>query len=743
MTRTPPPPRRTWTVLALGLALAVAPVRADDANEAEEKAMKAAAAAAAPSVVKIETTGGLEVAVGGGPKAGPMGKAPPAIGRGTGATTGLVVGADGYVITSSFNFANKPSDIFVTVPGRPNRYVAKIVATDQTRMLTLLRVIDANGQPVKDLPVPAPFPKKDVRIGQWALALGRTLDTNTDHPPSVSAGIVSATNRLWGKAVQTDAKVSPTNYGGPLVAIDGRVLGVLVPASARSEGETAGFEWYDSGIGFAVPLDDILPKLDALKKGTDLRRGLLGINPQVTDAYNAQPVIGAIQPDSAAARAGLKVGDRLVAIDDKPVPNFSTVQHVLGPKYEGDTVKLKVVRGDKEMEFAGVALLGTSSAFVNAFLGVLPLRDDPAPGVPVRFVYPNSPAAAAGVKEGDRIMKLGRAGTKGLPAVANRQQLAAALAQMTPGTEVEIEVKRKDGDKVETVKVTLTTVPDAIPDKLPLPSSAGKALEAAPKGKGSPIVPFDQLPTPKKKEPEKKGTSIAADPAPVAFVQDDPFAPKKKDDKKAKVETGFIKKVDEAVGRDYWLYVPDNYDLNVSHGLIVWFHPAGQGGKDGERMARTFRDFCEDNHFILMGPKAQTAEGWVPSETELVMQDVKRVLGQYTFDRTRVVAHGMGNGGQMAFYLGFNARDVFRGVATIGAVLGTAPKENVANQPLAFFLAVGDKDPLLKEVEESKAALDAKRFPVAYRLLKESGKEYLDVQAFGELLNWLDSLDRL
>ena len=226
------------------------------------------------------------------------------------------------------------------------------------------------------------------------------------------------------------------------------------------------------------------------------------------------------------------------------------------------------------------------------------------------------------------------------------------------------------------------------------------------------------------------------------FLQDDPFAPKK-GAKKDKVQTGYIERTDEALGRQYWLYVPDNYDANVSHGLLVWFHPVSQGGKDGEKMARAFREFCEDKHFIMMGPKASNAEGWLPSETELIVTDVRKVLGQYTFDKTRVAAHGMGNGGQMAFYVGFNARDVFRGVATIGAVLGNAPKDNVANQPLSFFLSVGDKDPTLKDVEASKQALEEKRFPVVYRMMKESGKEYFDQKTFDEMLNWLDSLDKI
>src|SRR5262249_36115265 len=162
-----------------------------------------------------------------------VGSGGPQLRRGTGPTTGLVVGADGYIITSSFNFANRPSAIFVGVPGRPDRLVAKVVATDQTRMLTLLKV-EATG-----LPVPAAAPKKERRVGRSAVALGRTV-AGVDTPPSVSVGILSALGRVWGKAVQTDAKVSPVNYGGPLVDLQGRVLGVLVPLSPRGQDETAG-----------------------------------------------------------------------------------------------------------------------------------------------------------------------------------------------------------------------------------------------------------------------------------------------------------------------------------------------------------------------------------------------------------------------------------------------------------------------------------------------------------------------
>src|SRR5262249_55560635 len=104
---------------SLLLALAAQQPAAEDLDVLQEQAVKAAVTKVAPSVVQIETSGGTDVIGGAG---GPQ------IRRGTGPTTGLVVDAEGYVITSSFNFANRPSAIFVAVPGRPERQVAKVVA---------------------------------------------------------------------------------------------------------------------------------------------------------------------------------------------------------------------------------------------------------------------------------------------------------------------------------------------------------------------------------------------------------------------------------------------------------------------------------------------------------------------------------------------------------------------------------------------------------------------------------------
>ncbi|MGH7224029.1 MAG: PDZ domain-containing protein, partial [Gemmataceae bacterium] len=647
---------------------------------------------------------------------------------GTGPTTGLIVHANGYVISSSFNFANKPSAIRVRVPGHENPYVAEIVANDQTRMLTLLKLENVRGK----LPVPPAAPKSEMRIGQTALAVGRTLVGQVEQMPSVSVGILSALHRIWDKAVQTDAKVSPTNYGGPLIDLYGRVQGVLVPASPRSEGETAGFEWYDSGIGFAIPLEDINHVLPKMLKGTakevvTLKRGLLGITMRqkpMQDAHATPPTVATVSPGSAAEKNGLKTGDTIKAIDGKPVASQAQLQQILGPRYHGDVVALKLQRGKDEIKIDKFVLEGAIAAYPQSFLGILPMRDDPEPGVEVRYVYPGSPADKAGIKAGDRIMKIGREVPPApvrLQPIAGRDQFLDMMESAIPGLELSFEVKRGEGKKTETLKIKLAEAPETVPTKNQLPEKASvkKAL-TKPKGVGP------QRPRPPKKEDKK--------------------APKK-DDKKA--EVGFLKRTTAAADHTYWLYVPENYDPNIAHAVLVWLHPPGKNKeKDFKNFWQSWQFPCEDFHIILVCPKAESERGtWTQSEAEFVQEAVKAVGDTYTIDRRRIIAHGMDQGGEMAFALGFRSRGLFRGVATTGAALAGNPRDKTANQPLSFFLAVGDKDPLRNAVKETKNKLTERKYPAIYREVKNLGRQYLDgrlgIDTLDELARWIDSLDRL
>lgn len=683
-------------------------------DAALEKTTKAAVAKVAPSVVQIQTAGGLDVIA---PPPTPGNQRMPmnpiaALGIGTGLrtgegpTTGVIVSPDGYVISSAFNFANKPTEVFVSVPGKRDRYVAKVVATDHARMLTLLK-IDATG-----LPVPQATPKKEIKVGQYALAVGRTW-ASADSPPSVSVGIVSALDRIWGKAVQTDAKVSPVNYGGPLVDVQGRVEGILVPASPRAQDETAGHEWYDSGIGFAVPLEDVNAVLPRLKQGQDLNRGYLGFTPRGRDIYGAAATVEAVSPNSAAAKAGLKPGDTIVEMDGHKISRMAQAMHVLGTKYEGDTVSVKVKRGSDELAFADLKLTGPLTGVSHSFLGVLPMRDDPELGLEVRYVFPNSPAEAAGLKPGDRISAIS-AGTDKPQPFAGRVGLTNVLNTLIPGTDVKLDVRRKEGDKNETLTLKLAAMPDTIPDRLPEVSSLKKALEPA-KTVGT---------VPKEAEAKKEDAKEKRDPA--------------------KVETGMLKRNNESRDHEYWVYVPDNYDPNIAHALVVWLHPAGQGKeKNAEAMAEAWEDLCGQYHIILLGPKAVNDTGWLVSEADFVREAIRDVSSQYTIDRQRVIAHGMGVGGQMAFYLAFNDRDTFRGVATTGSMLTSMPKQVQANQRLSFFLVAGGKDPRANAIKNSKDQLAAQKFSVVFRELPDMGHQYLNEEMLKELARWIDSLDRL
>ena len=662
---------------------------AQDVNEENEKAMKAAIAKAAPWVVKIETAGGTGAV--GGAGGAPGGPAP--VRKGVGPTSGVVVGADGFVISSAFNFANKPTDIFITVPGHP-RQVAKIVANDTSRMLTLLKV------DLKGLAVPITFPKTDIKVGMWTLALGRALDNEDGKTPSVSRGIVSATDRIWGKLTQTDCKVSPINYGGPLVAVDGRVMGVLVPASPNGEGEAAGVEWYDGGIGFAVPLDDINAILPRLKEGKELRRGMLGFNPKTPDElYNVPVIVGNVAPQSVAEKIGMKPNDKITTIDGKPVENFKDLMMLLGPKYDGDKITLTVDRDGKTETFKDVTLGGVSATISQPFLGILPMRDDPEPGVEVRYVYPKSPADTAGIKEGDRIMKFGpSAGPMLTPITTGRTQLSQIVRAAPLSLDFKVELKRKAGAKVEVVTLKLAALGEELPEKSQPSASLERAL-----GK-------------EKKENDKE------------------------------LELGFkYDLANKTTGRKYWMYLPDNYDKNKSYGVIVWLHDAGKGGKEkeGKDVFKIWETYCDSANFILIGPQAKNGVDWVANETEELTQTIQQAIAGFTIDRSRVVVHGMGNGGSMAMYLAFNARDLIRAAVVSGAVLNGNAKDNLPNQPLSFYVVAGDKDPLIKEIKDTNEKLKAKKFPVIFRELKDFGKEYLDQKTLTEICNWLDALDRI
>ncbi len=649
--------------LLLGLLfVSVSPLLGDERLEAlEEQAFREAAALAEPSIVRIETVGGLDF-VGG-------------LLTPTGPTTGVVVGEEGWIITSSFNFASKPASIVVTTPDG-HRYPAVVTASDEARMLTLLK-IDASG-----LAPMVAAPREEIRVGQWAIALGRTFEQPF---PNISVGIVSAVGRIWGRAIQTDAKTSPTNYGGPLVDVRGRAMGVLVPLDPQKSDETAGIQWYDSGIGFAIPMEDIYAVLGRLQPGEDLKLGRMGVAFKDLGPTAGEPVIDRVRPGSPAFEAGLRPGDRITQVDGKPVTRVPHVRHILGRKYAGDAVALAFVRDDVESA-TQLTLAATLEAYEAPLLGILPKRlslAEPASGgVEVRFVLPNSPAAQAGIERRDIITALG-----GEP-VAAAGELREKIGHLRPGDSADLTLLRSG-------------------EPLTLPVTLG----------GMTAEVLDDFPS---------------DSRPACQPADGDDSPK----------TGrWVGTLDGDDERSYWAYVPADYNPDFSYGLAVWLHPAGDTMEAD--VLKAWQAACDRRGIVLVGPKTSQPSGWRPDDADFVTDLVGHIKDQYTIDPLRIAVHAFGDAARMAAAVAFEKRDMFRGVSLVGAALRSPPPENHPEFPLQFHFTCGDKDPALEAVEKTAEALRELKFPVSVTSVPDLGHEYPSADVIGPIARWVDALDRI
>ncbi len=438
-----------WVVAARGIV-------AGEPTLAEEAAFRAAVARVAAAVVRVET---LALSVTTAAAAGPAEAT-----AGVGPATGLVV-APGRVLTTAFAV---PADVDAAVVVLPDggRRAAAVRARDNSRGLVLLTV---EGLP--DAAPLEPVPRGSLRPGQWAIAVGRGWDAATASP---AVGIVSAVNRAWGKAVQTDAAVSPMNYGGPLIDIAGGVIGVLAPLPAETAGMTEGTELYDAGIGFAVPLEDVLAVLPRLEQGESLAAGILGIGYRSRDEINGEPVIASVRQGSPAARAGLLPGDRIVRIDGREVTRIAAVRHAIAPRYAGDTLAVTVERerdGGRDLVEATATLVAELPPWRRAVIGLVAATADAErdgageEGLVVSWVLPGGPADKAGLRPGDRLESIA-CGTDAIPTRLDSPEAAAgALAAAAPGDEVAITFSR-DNDEA-TVTLTVMPLPAAVPEEGP------------------------------------------------------------------------------------------------------------------------------------------------------------------------------------------------------------------------------------------------------------------------------------
>ena len=266
-----------------------------------------------------------------------------------GPTTGIIYEPDGWILTSSFNFVRDPSHVTVRLAdGR--QFVADLVARDRVRKLALLKIDAA------DLPTPQWSEASGIRVGQTAIALGRGFGGTQ---PSVTVGIVSALGRMLGNAVQTDAKLSPANYGGPLIDLDGRCLGICVPMAQRP-GDLAGVELYDAGVGFALHDQRVREIVQELKTGKSFDRGWLGV--QIDNRYREALKISSVANPSPVWELGIRVGDLITQANGNEIRNIGHLRKAIYMVPAGEPVWIVVRRGDLdscyEVVLAGSRELG-------------------------------------------------------------------------------------------------------------------------------------------------------------------------------------------------------------------------------------------------------------------------------------------------------------------------------------------------------------------------------------------------
>jgi serine protease Do len=380
-----------------------------------------------------------------------------------GSGSGFVYDADGLVLTNHHVVAQAEAIRVRLQDG--HEYDAELVASDPTTDVAVLRVRMPAG---RTLPVAPHGDSEALRVGDWVLALGNPLGLDF----TVTAGIVSAVGRqLEPRAgtvqsyIQTDAAINPGNSGGPLIDLRGRVVGINTAISGSRF----------IGYGFAVPIEIARRVASDLVALGYVRRPMLGVRIEdVTEVdaevYGLADIAGAevkrVEPRSAAADAGLQVGDVVRLIDGESVRDATALTARLALYQPGDEVELTVIREGETRRVT--ATLGefpneprtTPVAGAPATDGqrlgfdVAPLtpalarefdqaaRDvgvsAPEQGVIVTTVTPNTPAENAGIRPGQLVLQL-----NGEP-VADVSAIESVAGAVRVGSAISVRVLDRD-----------------------------------------------------------------------------------------------------------------------------------------------------------------------------------------------------------------------------------------------------------------------------------------------------------
>jgi serine protease Do len=403
-----------------------------------DQAMETLAARVTPAIVNVAVTSkskpdnneqqipdDMQQFFGPGFNFGPHGRPQPQIEHGIG--SGVIISPDGYIVTNN-HVIDGAVDIKVTMSDRRTMN-AKLVGADP---LTDLAVIKVDGGSLPSIPW---GDSTVLHPGQTVLAFGNPLGFRF----TVTRGIVSALNRpnpfsdnrrKPGEFIQTDAAINPGNSGGPLVNAHGEVVGIntfLVSSSGAF-----------SGMGFAIPAQIVRPTVEELIRDGKVTHGYMGIGisdvtPENSKFFDVNDASGAVvtqvEPNSPAAKAGLKVGDVIAELDGQKVTDAGQLQVEVGQKTPGTTIKLQVIRDGKNTTLPvtleamgsrdndGTETAEGDHGKMHWGIGLSDMTPDlreqlQAPkdvhGAVVEQVQPGSSADNAGLQRGDVIVQVNR-----------------------------------------------------------------------------------------------------------------------------------------------------------------------------------------------------------------------------------------------------------------------------------------------------------------------------------------------
>ena len=369
--------------------------------------------------------------------------------------SGFIVSADGYVVTNN-HVIDDADEVQVVMDGR--EFKAEVKGTDPATDLALLK-IDA-----LDLPV-LPLGDSDaLRVGDWVMAIGSPQALIN----SVTVGVVSAKQRRinisdatssFENFIQTDAAINFGNSGGPLVNLQGEVVGINTAISFGSE-----------NIGFAVPVNVLKQVIAQLRDEGRVRRGYLGIGvneitPEAADAFGLDSTDGAlvmnVQPGLPADKAGLRNGDIIVGADGKPITSTRELIDYVSKRGPDATVELEILRGGDRQTLSvqlaerpvegeapagedsddepGIEWLGIRYQDLTPGLRSMHGLPDDLAGVWITELSPRSPLYDEGLRAGQMINVITEVNGQPVDSVAEFERVAGEAAS---GSRLRIYVKR-------------------------------------------------------------------------------------------------------------------------------------------------------------------------------------------------------------------------------------------------------------------------------------------------------------